>query len=155
MTTTSAATENHPTTTEDFEFVEELAASPDTVHAALTNAASVSGWWGPTTGSAEEGDTLVVSFEGGTQQIVIHVASAERGRVVWQVVSAPLTPEWAGTTIVFELAPSGESTTMHFRHIGLTPQLECFDMCHAGWTYYLASLVEYVERGEGHPYTPD
>ncbi len=125
---------------------------PDTVLAALTSAESVSEWWGPTTGSAEPGGTLVVSFEGNKQEIVIHVAPAEKGRVVWQVESAPLTPEWAGTTIVFELAPSGAGTTMHFRHDGLTPELECFDMCHAGWTHYLASLLGYVDRGEGEPY---
>jgi uncharacterized protein YndB with AHSA1/START domain len=155
MTTTPATTTSPPGTNRDFESVKELAASPDTVHTALTSAASVARWWGPTTGSAEEGRTLVVSFEGGTHPIVIHVGSTEKGRVVWQVESAPLTPEWAGTTIVFELEPQGEGTAMLFRHEGLTPQLECFDMCHAGWTYYLASLVEYVERGEGQPYTLD
>ncbi len=25
-------------------------------------------------------------------------------------------------------------------------------MCHAGWTHYLASLVDYVDLGTGHPY---
>ena len=40
---------------------------------------------------------------------------------------------------------------LYFRHQGLTPELECFDMCHEGWTHYLASLVSYVETGEGQP----
>jgi uncharacterized protein YndB with AHSA1/START domain len=153
MATTSSTAGNHTALSGNFESVKEFAASPDTVLAALTTAESVSRWWGPTTGSAEPGGTLVVSFEGRKQEIVIHVLPAEKGRVVWQVESAPLTPEWAGTTIVFELALSEEGTTMHFRHDGLTPQLECFDMCHAGWTHYLASLLEYVDRGEGQPYT--
>ena len=65
---------------------------------------------------------------------------------------APHTPEWAGTTIVFELAPADGGSELRFRHVGLTPQLECFDMCHEGWTHYLASLVAYVDTGEGHPY---
>ena len=38
---------------------------------------------------------------------------------------------------------------LYFRHEGLTPELECFDMCHEGWTHYLASLVSYVETGQG------
>ena len=25
-------------------------------------------------------------------------------------------------------------------------------MCTKGWTHYLASLVDYVDRGAGHPY---
>ena len=73
-------------------------------------------------------------------------------RVEWLVHAAPFTPEWHGTSIVFELAPAGAGTKLTFRHRGLTPQLECFDMCHEGWTHYLASLVDYVDRGEGQPY---
>ena len=65
---------------------------------------------------------------------------------------APHTPEWIGTTIVFDVTPAGDGTELRFRHHGLTPQLECFDMCDAGWTHYLTSLVDYVDRGAGHPY---
>ena len=39
---------------------------------------------------------------------------------------------------------------LHFRHQGLTPDLECYDMCDAGWTYYLGSLVSYVELSQIH-----
>ena len=50
--------------------------------------------------------------------------------------------------------PAGAGTELRFRHHGLTPQLECFEMCLAGWTHYLASLVDYVDRGTGTPNPP-
>ena len=56
-----------------------------------------------------------------------------------------------GTRIVFDVAAAGDGAMLHFRHHGLTPQLECFDMCHEGWTHYLGSLVSYVETGVGQP----
>jgi hypothetical protein len=57
--------------------------------------------------------------------------------------------------MTFELTPKGEGTELSFRHAGLVPQLECYGNCSAGWTQVLASLVAYVDTGEGHPYDPD
>ena len=37
---------------------------------------------------------------------------------------------------------------------GVKPELECFDMCQEGWTHFLASLVDYVDRGTGSPNLP-
>ena len=65
---------------------------------------------------------------------------------------APLTPDWDGTTIYFDVAEAGDGAMLYFRHEGLTPELECFDMCHEGWTHYLASLVSYAETGQGQPH---
>lgn len=135
----------------DFEVVKTLSATPEAVLAALRTPEAVTSWWGPTTGSAEVGGTLEVSFLSRKQVIVMHVEPAEEGQVVWSVESAPLTPEWSGTTIVFDVSPSGDGTVLHFRHHGLTPQLECFTMCHEGWTHYLGSLVSYIETGQGQP----
>jgi len=152
--TTSTTSTSQKAVTGDFESTKVFVASPDSVLAALRTPEAVAGWWGPTTGSLTEGGAFSVGF-GGSRRIDIAAAAVGTGRVEWRVEAAPHTPEWAGTTIVFELEPAGEGTTVHFRHVGLTPQLECFDMCHGGWTHYLASLVAYVDGGEGQPYTED
>jgi uncharacterized protein YndB with AHSA1/START domain len=147
MTTATDRTE----TTEDFEWTRSIAASPEAVLAALRTPGAVTDWWGPAEGSAEVGGTLEVSFLNRRQVIVLHVEPSDEGRVVWSVRETPLTPEWVGTTIVFEVEASEHGATLHFRHHGLTPRLECFDMCHEGWTHYLASLASYVETGLGQP----
>ena len=68
----------------------------------------------------------------------MHVEPAFEGRVIWAVHEAPLTPDWVGTTIYFDVAEAGDGAMLYFRHEGLTPELECYDMCHEGWTHYLA-----------------
>ena len=142
---------NTKTVSTDFRSVKTVAAPPEAVAAALSTPGGVSAWWGPTTGSLAEGDTFEVGF-GGHRRIVIVAASVGPRHLEWRVEQAPHTPEWAGTTIVFDLAPVDGGCELRFRHDGLTPQLACFEMCHEGWTHYLASLAAYVDTGEGHPY---
>jgi uncharacterized protein YndB with AHSA1/START domain len=137
--------------TRDFEALKLFEAAPGTVLAALTSDEAISDWWGVTVGTPARGQRFEVGF-GTDKGIDMEVVTAGPSRVEWYVRGAPLTPEWDGTTIVFELAPAGEGTELRFTHRGLTPQLECFDMCHEGWTHYLGSLVDYVDRGEGQPY---
>ncbi len=118
---------------------------------ALSTTEGIAGWWGDTIGSTDEGGTFEVGF-GSDRRIVLTVALVDHRRVEWTVKHAPHTPEWVGTTIVFDLTPAGGGTEMRFCHHGLSPQLECFDMCHEGWTHYLTSLVDFVDLGEGHPF---
>jgi uncharacterized protein YndB with AHSA1/START domain len=137
---------------DSFQSTATVAAAPEAVLAALRTIEGVTGWWGPTQGSAEAGGTLEVSFLDGRQLIDMHVEPAPEHRVVWSVESAPLTPDWDGTTIIFDVAEAGDGSTIRFRHQGLTPELECYDMCFEGWTHYLGSLVSYVETGQGEPH---
>ena len=128
-----------------------VTAPPETVLAALRTTEGISGWWGPASGSAESGGTIEVFFLGGRQVIRMHVEPTSERRVVWSVEGAALTPDWADTTIIFDVEATGDGSTIRFRHQGLRPALECYDMCHEGWTHYLKSLVSYVETGQGQP----
>jgi uncharacterized protein YndB with AHSA1/START domain len=140
---------------DSFHSTMSIAATPEAVLAALSTPEAVTSWWGPAIGSADAGGTLVVSFMGGRQRIVMHVEPAFENRVVWAVKECPLTPDWIGTTIFFDVTEAGDGAMLYFRHQGLTPELECFDMCHEGWTHFLASLVCYAETGVGQPHTED
>ncbi len=152
MTTTSRDTAQD---LDGFAATKTFASTPDAVLAALQSIEAVSAWWGPATGSAAEGATFRADFgEGRYHQIA--VTSVEPRRVVWTSVAAPHhAGEWEGTTMVFELTPSGTGTELSFRHAGLTPELECYGNCSAGWTQVLASLVSYVDTGTGYPYRLD
>jgi hypothetical protein len=58
-----------------------------------------------------------------------------------------------GTRPVFTITPvEGGGTELHFRHHGLTPELECIEMCTDGWNTCLASLSELAESGQGSPF---
>jgi len=55
---------------------------------------------------------------------------------------------------VFRLSPEAGGTRLDFEHIGLTPALQCFDICQSGWTIFLGSLESLVETGQGQPFLP-
>ena len=151
MTTTSKDTK-HAQGMEGFAAIKTFASSPDAVLAALQSTDAISAWWGPATGSAVEGGKFRADFGQGRYHEIV-VSSLQPRRVEWTSASAPHHHgEWEGTTMLFQLEPQGAGTELSFRHAGLTPELECYGNCSAGWTQVLASLVSYVDTGTGHPY---
>ena len=154
MTTTSTQTD-HAAGLEGYAATKTFASAPGDVLAALQSIESISAWWGPATGSADEGATFRAHFGEGRYHEIL-VSSVQPRRVEWTSMAAPHhAGEWEGTTMVFELAPDGAGTELSFRHNGLTPALECYGNCSAGWTQVLASLVSYVDTGTGYPYRLD
>jgi uncharacterized protein YndB with AHSA1/START domain len=78
-------------------------------------------------------------------------------KVVWQVFDSTTNfvddlTEWDNTEVRFELSETEGTTHLTFTHAGLTPRLECFDACSAGWTGYITdSLPNLVTTGTGRP----
>lgn len=144
---------NTATTTDDFRSTKTFETAPDAVFSALTDIDALTDWWTPAGGGADAGETL--RFLMGEQEVVMRVDEAEQpSRVRWSVLVCEPAPDWVGTSITFDLEPVGAGTELHFRHCGLNPSLECFEVCDAGWTHFLASLVDYVDRGTGSPNQP-
>ena len=135
--------------------VEAVADVPvDEVFAALTSLDGLAAWWIPdVSGSPLAGGELTFRFDDEHVTMVVeHVAAPSL--VVWRCTEATKTPEWVGTSVWFDLRPrdaSGSSTLIRFRHVGLIPSFDCYEMCLGGWDHYLRSLTDYVERADGHP----
>ena len=128
-----------------------IKAAPGDVFSALTSVDGCSAWWAAASGSATAGGELRFTFQDPDSPLVLRVTEAEAvSRVVWHVLQCEFLPDWTGTTITFGLVPSGDGTTdLQFRHDGLSPRLECFETCQAGWNFYLPSLRDYAESGAG------
>ena len=137
---------------DDYQVRLTLQASADEVFDALTSLEALSQWWTPVEGSGLAGGELTFAFGPGSTA-VMRVDAAERGvGVVWTNVAC-MMDDWVGTSIHFDLtpAPSG-GTNLNFRHVGLTPRLECYNDCKSGWDHFIpTSLRDYVETGTGHP----
>jgi uncharacterized protein YndB with AHSA1/START domain len=123
---------------------------PDAVFDALTTPASLTGWWMDASGSGLDGGALTFRW-GAEGALVMRVDTAEPAKLVeWTTLASEPVDDWVGTTVRFEIsATETGGSRLAFRHIGLTQQLECFDMCRQGWDHYLPSLVGYVDRGQG------
>lgn len=130
--------------------------SPEEVYAAILN---VPAWW---TGQVE-GTTDEIGAEFSyrhppqhySRQRVTELEFARR--VVWQVVDSELSfvsepAEWTGSDIVFEIAPVADGTELRFTHVGLLPEVECYDACSTGWIHYVGgSLHSLITTGAGLP----
>ena len=122
---------------------------------AIATCDGVRGWWTPlVSGTSERGGTMRLEFEGMDEHIDLRVVSSRRPtEIEWSVVEHTSLDDWAGTRIRFEVFPAGDdASTLAFQHVGLSPKLECYDQCEAGWDHFLDSLVAFAERGEGAPF---
>jgi hypothetical protein len=67
-------------------------------------------------------------------------------KVIWYVEDSLIAlpelknqTEWIGTTIVWEIAKE-EITRIKVIHIGLNPEVECYEICSNGWVQFVNSL---------------
>lgn len=78
-------------------------------------------------------------------------------RVVWHVLHNHFNfikdnAEWNGTDIVFDIARTGDRTTLTFTHVGLVRAYECYGVCADSWDRYItSSLRALVTTGTGQP----
>lgn len=133
-----------------------VAQSPAEVFSAILD---VPAWW---TGEVE-GTAAVVGAEFSyrhppqhySRQRVTELEVARR--VVWKVVASELSfvsepAEWTGSEIIFEITPKPGGTELQFTHVGLLPDVECYDACSAGWIHYIGgSLHSLITTGAGLP----
>lgn len=136
-------------------------ASAAALYAALSTQAGLRGWWTQTcTADEHVGGQARFEFGESYKLMRLELLRPER-QVRWQCLESRIRVEgrtlpdneWAGTTIVFRInGDTPAHTVLRFEHLGLTPQLQCHDLCESGWTHFLSSLVRYVETGTGTPH---
>jgi hypothetical protein len=120
---------------------------------------NVAGWWsqevvGPT-------DRVGAEFQYHYQDVhrcTVRVTELVPGRrVAWLVVDNYFNfvedqAEWKDTEIVFEIADTDTGAEVRFTHVGLAPQLECYDVCSNAWGGYVdGSLRNLILTGQGQP----
>lgn len=128
--------------------------SPKEVFEAVNN---VRGWWqgeieGNTDKLNEEFTYRMKEFHFSKQKIVELLPNE---KVVWLVTDSNLSftkdkSEWTGTTINFDISEINNKTQLRFTHIGLSPQIECYDGCSNAWTNLIQqSLMSLITIGKG------
>lgn len=138
-----------------------ISASAPVVFAALTTPEGLRGWWTATC-DVGSGVGRLSTFRFGQTYKVMQIESLQPNTEVrWKCIDGHIhspgrltkTNEWIGTTMVFRLEPRSPSgTLLYFEHVGLTPQIQCYDICTQGWGHFLGSLRQYAETGTGTPY---
>jgi len=137
---------------DDYTTTVQLAAGPAEVYRALTTLDGLAGWW--TTASDDGAATGELTFTfGKPEPLRMRVDVAHPDLAQWTCLGYRPVPDWTDTVLRFELAESADGgCRLVFRQLGLTPQLECYDLCSNSWNHFIAtSLRNYLERGVGDP----
>jgi hypothetical protein len=78
-------------------------------------------------------------------------------KVVWLVLDNYFNfikdkTEWVGTKIIFDITQLNNKTQIHFTHLGLVPEYECYDICENAWSQYIQqSLFNLITTSSGQP----
>jgi len=129
-----------------------------TAHEAFKGIGNVSGWWAKNYEghSDKAGDVFTVHFGKTNVTFKLTEVIADK-KVVWLVTNCHLDwledkKEWNGTQVVFELSPENGGTKIDFTHIGLVPEIACYNDCRQGWTgHVMGSLPQLLTTGKGRP----
>lgn len=115
-------------------------------------------WWKKDfSGKAEKlNDTFTVPF-GEPSFVDFVVSQFEPGKkLAWRVTDCYLPwfndkKEWNNTEVVFDLSEQNGKTKIDFTHVGLVPQIECYEVCEKGWDGHIKALETFVNEGKGIP----
>ncbi|WP_462249308.1 SRPBCC family protein [Ferruginibacter sp.] len=130
--------------------------APEKVFNAINN---VRGWWS----EQIEGSTDKLNAEFNYHYEDVHRSKMKitefipNKKVVWLVKDNYFKftkdkSEWTGTKIIFEIEEKEGKTQMHFTHLGLVAEYECYDICRDSWTNYIQnSLRSLITAGKGKP----
>ncbi|MEJ5051763.1 SRPBCC domain-containing protein [Chryseobacterium culicis] len=137
----------------------ELKATAGKIYEAL--AYQIPLWWSEwfTGASAQVGDVFTVRFGDHIHKTIRIKEAMPNSRMIWSVEDSLIAlpelknqTEWIGTTIVWEMEQKEKSSLLMLTHIGLNPDIECYEICSNGWRQFLGSLTKFLETGEGTPY---
>ena len=141
-------------TTTDFTTTILVDQSPKEVFNAINN---VRGWWqgeieGNTDKLNEEFTYRVEGIHFSKQKLVEVIPNR---KVVWLITDSKLDfiedkTEWTGTKIIFEISEIKNKTQLRFTHLGLAPEVECYDACSNAWGALIQkSLFSLITTGKG------
>lgn len=133
-----------------------VSAKPEAVFQAINN---VRRWWSEeiTGSTAQLNDEFSYKYEDVHHCEIKIIKTIPNKIVEWYIKNNYFKftidkNEWTGTTIRFEIIEQSDCTEIIFTHIGLTDQLECFEICSGAWSnYILSSLKNLILTGTGNP----
>jgi len=112
-----------------------------TPNEAFKGICNVAAWWGKIEGKTESLNDVFTYRPGDTWVSFKVTECIPDKKIVWHVTDCYLhfqndKTEWKNTDVVFEISEKESVTHINFMHIGLVPEVECYNGCIKGWDHY-------------------
>jgi uncharacterized protein YndB with AHSA1/START domain len=125
----------------DIKMAVSIDAPPGKIFPLIATPRGLSAWWAADV-TENAGAVDLGFFKRATIYRLQLARIAEPSVAEWRVLTGQ---EWAGTRIVFELAPNKSSTVLRFAHAGWQAETEYFSMCTATWGELMFRLKSVAE----------
>jgi len=128
--------------------------SPQKLYEAIADPKKLAQWWTTDVrGTSRAGKYLEFGFGGLSQEMLVN--ELKPGELVrWAATEKGLS-DWAGTFLEFKIFRRDNLTYLHFHHSNWKEDAGMYAQCNTDWAFYLLSLREFVEKGEGRPFPDD
>lgn len=145
--------------TQDYTTTIIVDASPEQAFKATNN---VRGWWSECIQGTTDKINSIFSHRDEYLYVTFKITQMSMNKIVWDVVKSHNNMfmdnlhEWDNTRIVFEISENAKKTQIKFTHEGLTPKIECHEVCSNAWNRFITiSLKNFIETGKGDPISND
>ncbi len=144
---------------DDFKKTITIQATDNRVYDALTNC--ITEWWTEMFEglSNEQGQSFTIHFGPKVFKTLLVQELVANKKVVWFVTGSLIDipdlknkTEWANTKIIWEISSKDNQIELQLTHFGLTPQVECYNICENGWHNFTDSLTDFINTGIGKPF---
>lgn len=143
---------------QDFQSTIFLNGTPESVFHAIS--AEIPQWWTSSFegSSSKPGSIFTIRFGPSVYKTIEVVELVNSQKIVWRVIDSSIDipalkrkNEWNDTIIVWEILYN-DQTAIRITHLGLHPDVECYQICEAGWNGFLKSLTDFIQTGKGSPF---
>ena len=129
-----------------------------TTNEAFRGICKVTEWWSKNVDGKTEKLNDVFTYHSRDTWVTFKIIECIADKkIVWHVTDCYMhsfedKTEWKNTNVVFEILRNGNSTQINFSHIGLVPEIKCYEGCVKGWDqYFKDSLLKLLTTGKGQP----
>jgi len=128
-----------------------IAAAPPTVYAALATQSGMQGWWTrDTVMDARAGGAAQFGFDRRGMVFRMTILDLSPGRSL-RMRCAGEQPEWAGTTLEWNIDPTPEGSVLHFVHRDWREMTEFCASCNSMWGQLMFRLKAFAQTGTPNP----
>ena len=144
------------------EYKNQISTSANQKRSFYAIANKVDKWWGKTDNSISQIDDEFSIFFGDTEWRFKIIEYQPFEKITWLCVKAnhvhgnlaDIEKEWLNSELHWRITDDNGKTEISFIHKGLTPDLNCYEVCETGWDYFIStSLKNYLETGHGNPHS--